>query len=122
MNPEKSTMSILAQNSSCIPDGSIDSFPLKSREKSVHGVCKPVFSSYNLLVQKHNDPTGKLYMPITPMLAPWPGKTTARERFNRQMHFQTPDRCFNVEFVCRGEYFTHQFYLDLKKQMFCHLN
>jgi hypothetical protein len=34
----------------------------------------------------------------TPLLQPWPGKTTARERFNRQMHFQPFDRSFHWEF------------------------
>lgn len=33
-----------------------------------------------------------------PLLQPWPGKTTARERFNRQMHFQPFDRSFHWEF------------------------
>ena len=29
---------------------------------------------------------------------PWPGQISARERFNRQMHFQSVDRSFNMEF------------------------
>ena len=29
---------------------------------------------------------------------PWGGTMTPRERFNRQMHFQSVDRCFNMEF------------------------
>jgi len=28
----------------------------------------------------------------------WKGAMTGRERFNRQMHYQSVDRCFNVEF------------------------
>ncbi len=31
-------------------------------------------------------------------LAPWPGRISARERFNRQMHYQSVDRSFNMEF------------------------
>ncbi len=34
-------------------------------------------------------------MPIRP---PWRGTMTDRERFNRQMHYQPVDRCFNMEF------------------------
>ena len=33
-----------------------------------------------------------------PLLPPWRGTTTARERFNRQMHFQSFDRTFHWEF------------------------
>ncbi len=33
-----------------------------------------------------------------PPYEPWPGRTTARERFNRQMHFQPFDRTFHWEF------------------------
>lgn len=35
---------------------------------------------------------------ITPMRPRWQGVLTDRERFNRQMHYQTVDRCFNMEF------------------------
>lgn len=35
---------------------------------------------------------------MTPILKPWPGTMTARERFNRQMHYKSVDRCFNMEF------------------------
>ncbi len=35
---------------------------------------------------------------ITPIRRPWPGTMTARERFNRQMHYRSVDRCFNMEF------------------------
>ena len=35
---------------------------------------------------------------ITPIRKPWAGTMTARERFNRQMHYQSVDRCFNMEF------------------------
>ena len=35
---------------------------------------------------------------IKPIRAPWKGTMTARERFNRQMHYQSVDRCFNMEF------------------------
>ena len=34
---------------------------------------------------------------ITPVRKPWKGTMNARERFNRQMHFQSVDRCFNME-------------------------
>ena len=37
-------------------------------------------------------------MSTKPLLPPWPGTMTGRERFNRQMHFQSVDRCFNMEF------------------------
>lgn len=37
---------------------------------------------------------------------PWPGKLTARERFNRQMHFQSFDRTFHWEFGYWDECFT----------------
>jgi len=35
---------------------------------------------------------------ITPIRQPWKGTLTSRERFNRQMNFQSVDRCFNWEF------------------------
>ena len=35
---------------------------------------------------------------IIPCRKPWKGTMTARERFNRQMHHQSVDRCFNMEF------------------------
>ena len=35
---------------------------------------------------------------IDPIRKPWAGTMTARERFNRQMHYQSVDRCFNMEF------------------------
>jgi len=35
---------------------------------------------------------------ITPFRPKWAGKMTDRERFNRQMHYQPVDRCFNMEF------------------------
>ncbi len=35
---------------------------------------------------------------ITPIRPKWPGILTDRERFNRQMHYQPVDRCFNMEF------------------------
>jgi hypothetical protein len=37
-------------------------------------------------------------MAITPMRPKWAGTMTDRERFNRQMHYQSVDRCFNMEF------------------------
>ncbi|MBI2442041.1 MAG: hypothetical protein HYV35_11815 [Lentisphaerae bacterium] len=37
-------------------------------------------------------------MPIKPCRPPWKGTMSARERFNRQMHYQSVDRCFNMEF------------------------
>ncbi|HVO42885.1 MAG TPA: hypothetical protein VMT34_09685 [Aggregatilineales bacterium] len=37
-------------------------------------------------------------MPITPCRPKWAGTMTDRERFNRQMHYQSVDRCFNMEF------------------------
>jgi len=37
-------------------------------------------------------------MSITPCRPKWKGTLTDRERFNRQMHYQPIDRCFNMEF------------------------
>ena len=37
-------------------------------------------------------------MAITPIRSPWKGTMTPRERFNRQMHFKSFDRSFNMEF------------------------
>ncbi len=35
---------------------------------------------------------------IKPIREKWSGKTSGRERFNKQMNFQSPDRSFNMEF------------------------
>ena len=35
---------------------------------------------------------------ISPIRPRWKGTMTDRERFNRQMHYQSVDRCFNMEF------------------------
>ncbi len=35
---------------------------------------------------------------IIPLRRKWAGTLTDRERFNRQMHYQSTDRCFNMEF------------------------
>ncbi len=35
---------------------------------------------------------------VTPCRKKWAGTMTDRERFNRQMHYQSIDRCFNMEF------------------------
>ncbi|MGI5899644.1 MAG: hypothetical protein ACOX8S_06940 [Christensenellales bacterium] len=37
-------------------------------------------------------------MSITPIREKWKGTMTDRERFNRQMHYKSVDRCFNMEF------------------------
>ncbi len=37
-------------------------------------------------------------MSIQPIRKKWKGELTDRERFNRQMHFKSVDRCFNMEF------------------------
>jgi uroporphyrinogen decarboxylase len=37
-------------------------------------------------------------MTINPIRPKWRGTMTERERFNRQMHYQPVDRCFNMEF------------------------
>ena len=37
-------------------------------------------------------------MPIKPCRPKWKSTMTDRERFNRQMHYQSVDRCFNMEF------------------------
>lgn len=43
---------------------------------------------------------------IVPIRKPWAGTMTGRERFNRQMHWQSVDRCFNMEFGYWEENFT----------------
>jgi len=35
---------------------------------------------------------------IQPIRPRWRSAMTDRERFNRQMHYQSVDRCFNMEF------------------------
>ena len=45
-------------------------------------------------------------MAIQPIRKPWRGTMTARERFNRQMHYRSVDRCFNMEFGYWKENFT----------------
>jgi uroporphyrinogen decarboxylase len=45
-------------------------------------------------------------MAINPIRKKWNGTMTDRERFNRQMHFQSVDRCFNMEFGYWDENFT----------------
>ncbi|MDR0897298.1 MAG: hypothetical protein LBN04_05520 [Oscillospiraceae bacterium] len=45
-------------------------------------------------------------MPITPIRPRWRGTMTDRERFNRQMHYQSVDRCFNMEFGYWDDNFT----------------
>jgi len=45
-------------------------------------------------------------MSITPISPAWNGTMTARERFNRQMSWQSVDRCFNMEFGYWQENFT----------------
>ena len=41
-----------------------------------------------------------------PIVDKWESRITDRERFNRQMHFQNVDRCFNMEFGYWEENFT----------------
>jgi len=43
---------------------------------------------------------------IKPIRSSWKGTMTPRERFNRQMHYQSVDRCFNMEFGYWAENFT----------------
>lgn len=45
-------------------------------------------------------------MEITPIRNRWKGTMTDRERFNRQMHYMSVDRCFNMEFGYWDENFT----------------
>lgn len=45
-------------------------------------------------------------MSITPIRQHWKGTLTDRERFNRQMHYEPVDRCFNMEFGYWDENFT----------------
>ncbi len=44
-------------------------------------------------------------MSVHPCRPPWAGTMSARERFNRQMHYQPVDRCFNMEFGYWNENF-----------------
>ncbi len=44
-------------------------------------------------------------MTVTPCRPKWVGTMTDRERFNRQMHYQPVDRCFNMEFGYWNENF-----------------
>jgi hypothetical protein len=44
-------------------------------------------------------------MTVIPCRAKWPGTISDRERFNRQMHWQSVDRCFNMEFGYWNENF-----------------
>ena len=39
-----------------------------------------------------------MFTTITPIRPKWKGTLTDRERFNRQLHYQPVDRCFNMEF------------------------
>ena len=43
---------------------------------------------------------------VTPIRSKWKGTMTDRERFNRQMHYQPVDRCFNMEFGYWDENFS----------------
>ena len=45
-------------------------------------------------------------MNVKPIRTPWPGRMTGRERFRRQMRFQSFDRTFNMEFGYWEENFT----------------
>ena len=45
-------------------------------------------------------------MNITPIREKWKGTMTDRERFNRQMHYKSVDRCFNMEFGYWDENFS----------------
>jgi uroporphyrinogen decarboxylase len=45
-------------------------------------------------------------MAITPIRKKWKSVMTDRERFNRQMHYQRVDRCFNMEFGYWDENYT----------------
>jgi uroporphyrinogen decarboxylase len=45
-------------------------------------------------------------MAINPIRNKWKSTMTDRERFNRQMHYQSVDRCFNMEFGYWDDNFT----------------
>ncbi|GHU58099.1 hypothetical protein FACS189444_1250 [Spirochaetia bacterium] len=45
-------------------------------------------------------------MSIEPIRKKWKSAMTDRERFNRQMHYQSVDRCFNMEFGYWDENYT----------------
>lgn len=44
-------------------------------------------------------------MDVKPIFEKWKSEMTDRERFNRQMHYQSIDRCFNMEFGYWSENF-----------------
>ena len=46
-------------------------------------------------------------MAVTPCRPRWKGAMTDRERFVRQMHYRSVDRCFNMEFGYWRENFSH---------------
>lgn len=46
------------------------------------------------------------YSTLQPIRPKWKGTLSDRERFNRQMHYQPVDRCFNMEFGYWDENFT----------------
>ena len=57
----------------------------------------------HILAMNRHKPGGQARMSpppkdITPIRPKWKGTLTDRERFNRQMHYQPVDRCFNMEF------------------------
>ncbi|MDR0730530.1 MAG: hypothetical protein LBF63_02605, partial [Treponema sp.] len=45
-------------------------------------------------------------MTATPIRKKWKSAMSDRERFNRQMHYQSVDRCFNMEFGYWDDNFT----------------
>ena len=45
-------------------------------------------------------------MEIKPIRNKWKGTMTDRERFRRQMHYESVDRCFNMEFGYWEENYT----------------
>ncbi|MCX7847949.1 MAG: hypothetical protein N2595_07980 [bacterium] len=52
-------------------------------------------------------------MSVTPCRPKWRAMTSDRERFNRQMHYQPFDRCFNMEFGYWDENFSQwRIFLD----------
>ncbi len=59
-----------------------------------------------MLYRENVKKNGDAIMSITPILSSWPGKMTGRERFKRQMNYQSFDRTFNMEFGYWNENFT----------------
>ena len=69
--------------------------------QSITALTERLFIRYNTFMQ-----ISRKGDPMKQFRRPWAGTMTARERFNRQMHYQSVDRCFNMEFGYWKDNFT----------------